>query len=216
MLRNQKITMALFLIALVSMACAMPFGDGDSTQDSNILFQDDFSKPSSGWDSYSDELGTTDYGDGVYRIYVNEVNVDYWANPGKNFGDAVIRVDAEKVGGPDDNDFGLLCRYVDEMNFYFFLASSDGYYAIGRMINGSQELLGQDQLILTEAIVQGSSTNALEASCVGTTLSFRINGQTVATVEDASFSEGDVGLIAGTYDNPGTDIYFDNFTVSKP
>ncbi len=220
MLRKKEIYFALIVIAMVSLACAMPFGDSDSSSgtnaDPNLLFEDDFSKTSSGWDQYGDEYGTTDYGDGYYQIYVNDTSVDYWANPGKNFTDLVVSVDAEKVGGPDDNDFGLICRYVDESNFYFFLASSDGYYAIGRMIDGSQELIGQEQLNYTDAINLGNSTNALEASCVGTSLSFKINGETVASVEDATFSEGDIGLIAGTYDTVGTDVHFDNIKVMKP
>lgn len=216
MLKNTKILIAILVIALVSAACALPGGDDTPAKDPNVLFEDDFSSVSSGWDRFSAGEGSTDYADGVYRIYVDSTQVDFWANPGKNFTDAVVTVEATKVGGPDDNDFGLICRYIDDANFYFFLASSDGYYAIGRMLDGAQELIGQEQLQPTEAIVLGNSTNTISASCVGSTLSFTINGETVATVEDASFSAGDIGLIAGTYDTRGTDIHFDNLKVTKP
>jgi hypothetical protein len=84
------------------------------------------------------------------------------------------------------------------------------------MFEGSQELLGEEQLLPTDAIKQGNSTNTIEAACIGNQLSLTINGQKVNTVEDSSFSEGDVGLIAGTYDTLGTDIHFDNFKVTKP
>lgn len=217
MLKDKRILMAILLITLVSLACAMPFGNSsNTTKDSSILFEDDFSKTASGWDHFNQTEGITDYTDGVYRIYVNAAQVDYWANPGLNFTDAIVSVEATKVAGPDDNDFGVICRYKDQSNFYFFLASSDGFYAIGRMIEGSQELLGEEQLLPTDAIVKGNSTNTIEAACVGNQLSLTINGQKISTVEDSSFSEGDVGLIAGTYDTLGTDIHFDNFKVTKP
>lgn len=214
MLKDKRILFAIILITLVSLACAMPFGS--EPKDDNILFQDDFSKTSSGWDQYSDIEGSTDYADGVYRIYVNAAQVDYWANPGLNFADAVVSVNATKVAGPEDNDFGVICRYVDQNNFYFFLAASDGFYAIGRMFEGSQELLGEEQLLFTEAINQGSTSNQIEAACVGSQLTMTINGTQVATVEDTTFTSGDVGLIAGTYDTVGTDIHFDDFKVMKP
>jgi hypothetical protein len=35
-------------------------------------------------------------------------------------------------------------------------------------------------------------------------------------VSDSDFASGDVGLLAGTYDEVGTDIHFDNFVVRKP
>jgi hypothetical protein len=35
-------------------------------------------------------------------------------------------------------------------------------------------------------------------------------------VQDDTFASGDVGLLAGTYDEIGTDIHFDNFVVRAP
>jgi len=38
----------------------------------------------------------------------------------------------------------------------------------------------------------------------------------VADVSDDSLASGDVGLVAGAYDEAGTDIFFDNFKVLRP
>jgi hypothetical protein len=38
----------------------------------------------------------------------------------------------------------------------------------------------------------------------------------LADVQDSEFSDGDVGLFAGTFDVVGTDIHYDNFVVSAP
>lgn len=210
----------LSVLLAASTACSLiPSGgesEGDPEQPSNVLFQDDFSDPSSGWDQISAEDGITDYIDGAYRIYVNSTNTDIWSNPGLNFSDAQIEVEAEKIGGDDNNDFGIVCRYKDTNNFYFFVISSDGYYGIGKILEGEQLLIGDESMPPSEEINQGNGTNHLRADCVGDTLRIHVNGVLLAEHQDDSFTSGDVGLLAGSFDNPGTDIHFDNFIVRQP
>jgi hypothetical protein len=43
-----------------------------------------------------------------------------------------------------------------------------------------------------------------------------VNGQKVAEQTDDDFAAGDVGLFAGAFEKPGTDIHFDNFSVLRP
>jgi hypothetical protein len=38
----------------------------------------------------------------------------------------------------------------------------------------------------------------------------------VAQAQDPDFPEGDVGLLAGTFTQPGVDVIFDNFVVLQP
>ena len=40
-----------------------------------------------------------------------------------------------------------------------------------------------------------------------------MNGELVADVRDGAFASGDVGLIAGTFDEGGVEIHFDDFFV---
>ena len=40
---------------------------------------------------------------------------------------------------PDNNAYGVICRYTDLQNFYVFLVSADGYYAIGKYDSQSAE-----------------------------------------------------------------------------
>ncbi len=212
----------LFISVLILAAIACNFGvggSGDSVEgggDPEILFSDDFSNPSSGWDRVSDSTAITDYDNGAYRIYVNESNYDVWANPGRSFTDVQVEVTATKVGGSDDNDFGLICRYRDVENYYFFIISSDGFYAIGLVENGAQQLIGTESMDFSEKINQGGTSNLIRADCVGDTLTLYANGSLLADVRDTRFTSGDVGLIAGTFDEPGTDIRFTNFVVRNP
>ncbi len=224
MVRNLKFLAILATMGLAILACSLTGGDSVSSTDANqsaevpsdVLFQDDFSDSSSGWDRVNEVEGITDYANGVYRILVSTENTDVWANPGLNFSDAIAEVEATKVGGPDDNDLGLICRYQDESNFYFFIISSDGFYGIARVLDGEQELVGLDNMEYSEAINQGNSTNLLRAECVGETLTLFVNDQQVFQTTDTQFSSGDVGLIAGTFEVAGADIHFDNFVVRRP
>lgn len=179
----------------------------------SVLFQDDFSRSSSGWDRYRDQIYTTDYAEGAYRIHVLRPNTDGWATPGLDLADVQVEVDATKAGGPDDNVFGLICRYQDPRNFYYFLVSSDGYTGIGVYKDGRRRLLTDKSLLPHPAILQGAAVNHLRADCIGFRLDLYINGQWVAGVASAEWPHGDVGLIAGTYELGGTDILFDNFSV---
>ena len=226
MKKNLYLLMLVSALLMATLACGLFSGSDEPAPPesgaapapgSGILFSDDFSNPNSGWDQVNTAEGITDYADGVYRIFVNTDNTDIWANPGKNFTDAVIEVSATKVGGPDDNDFGVICRYQNVENFYFFVLSSDGYYGIGIVQGGEQRVLGEKgQLLPSDAINQGNTTNVIRADCVGDTLTLYANGTQLTSVQDSTFASGDVGLMAGTYNEVGTDIHFDNFVVRAP
>lgn len=221
-----KKTVLPLLVALLfaTLACSL-FSDPTTTGDapiveSNILFQDDFSNTNSGWDRADWDSGLTDYGNDVYRMAVKIPSYDIWANPGQYVeGDVRIEVDATKISGEDDNDFGLICRYdgsPESPNYYFFIISSDGFAVIGKVTAGASEYISSDRMETAEAINQGSTLNHLRADCIGNILTFFVNGQQVASTTDSSYPSGDVGLVAGTFDIPSTEITFDNFVVSKP
>jgi hypothetical protein len=220
MMHNKNFTaLSLILLLLASLACQIGTVQDEpdvAESDGGVLFSDDFSDPDSGWDRYEDPDGLTDYDQGQYRIVVNQPNFDFWANPGLTFSDVQVSVSATKSSGPDENDYGVICRYLDVNNFYFFIIGSDGYYGIGKVADGEQQLVGMEEMQFTNVINQGGSTNEIQAECVGETLTLSVNGQVLADVRDSDFSTGDVGLIAGTFEEPGTNITFDDFLVRRP
>jgi len=221
-MKNKQIQLILVfsMLAIFSLACNLSevtkiFGDFP-TEGGDVLFQDGFSDTSSGWDQIRTQDGITDYEEDRYRIVVNTPNADFWANPGLAFQDVVIDVDAGKVSGPDDNDFGVLCRYQDVRNFYFLIISSDGYYGIGKVMNGEQQLLAPPQMYHSELINPGEEPNHIRAICSGAELKLFVNGNLLTEARDFSFSDGDIGLIVGTFDFPGVDIWFDNLSIRVP
>jgi hypothetical protein len=182
-----------------------------------LIFSDNFSNPESGWDRIDQTDYYADYFNNAYRITVNSKMSDSWANPDDNiFGDVSILVDATKKGGPDDNDFGVICRYQNANQFYYAVISSDGYFGITKVTSVSSKLIGRDSVEFSDAIHQGFATNHIRFDCNGNKLSLYVNGQQLDQQTDGEYATGNVGLIAGTYDTPGTDILFNNFFVYKP
>ena len=189
--------------------------------DPNLLFKDDFSQPTSGWDRNTAAEATTDYDEGRYLITVEDTGVDVWASPGLDFGDLTLEVDTTHFAGPENNEFGLLCRYKrngDKSSFYFFLISSDGYYAVGKVAKNERTYLNSTgNFEASSAIKTGeASSNHLAAGCNGKKLSFSVNGTSLGEFEDSEFSQGDVGFIVGTFDEGGVKIHFDDFVARKP
>ncbi len=181
-----------------------------------VLFQDDFSEKDSGWDRMVSDVGSTDYDGEAYHIVVNEPLVDLFSNPSHTFNDVVIEVTATRQSGPLNNSFGVICRYQDEENFYAGLITSDGYAGIFEVKEGVYHLKGHDEMIAVPAILGGSGVNRIHFECIGKSLLLAVNDTPVDAQNDKSYDSGDVGLIAGTFDEPGVHIAFDDFFVLQP
>ncbi len=208
----------IVLPVLFLAACQTPLITDLVTRSGDTLFKDDFADPSSGWIRARNpgKNGIMDYDQGTFRMLVLVSNYDLWSVPGLAFKDVHIEVGATRLGGPQANRFGIICRFLSAQNYYFFIVSSDGYYAIGKVNQGVHSLLGQSMMAYSPAIATGTGQNHLRFDCVGQMLTAFVNDQTVAMAQDADFSEGDVGLLVGTFDTPGADVAFDHFIVIKP
>ena len=156
-----------------------------------------------------------DYDGGAYRMLVTGQDLNLWSTPHEDFTDVRVEVDAGKLGGPNENRIGLICRSAGQ-TYYFFIISSDGYYGLGIFNNGQARLLGQDQMQPSAAIHAGLAINHLRLDCSGDALTVFANGLQLAQAHDPTLKHGDVGLLAGTFKQPGADVVFDNFVVFQP
>ena len=220
-MKNLRYFLLVGLLFLSALACDTSGSSSNKTPGASgskkVLFQDDFANTDSGWNRVRDTSGNiTDYENGGYRILNNQPISHVWANPGLKFNDVHVEVDITKTSGSDDNYFGVICRYKDGSNFYILAISSDGYYGIVKVLDGSLSLLGSTQMQPSEAIQQGNATNHLSAECKGDKLSLSVNGQLLFSVEDDAFSSGDVGLEVTTRQSGGVDVLFTHFSVTKP
>lgn len=221
---TKKFFSAILLLILIT-GCSLTANTGNEISgptvespvpaSGTVLFQDNFDNPSSDWDHTNDFSGIMDYDNGTYRIQVNMGNTNMWATPSQTFSDTRIEVDVVKIGGPDTNRAGIVCR-VNGFDLYFFIITNNGYYAIGKTINRQSTLLGQTAFAQSNAIKTGLAINHLRADCAGSTLSFYVNGFLVAQVNDSTLKTGGVGVTVGTFDEAGVDMVFDEFIVLQP
>ena len=179
-----------------------------------VLYQDDFSSPNSGWDEFEGDNGSTFYADGAYHIQVDTEKYYVWGNASQEFDDTIITVQAQPVKPVGDADFGVICRYRDTDNFYALEISEDGYYAIWKQENG--EFVSIVEWSASDAIPTDGSPVTIQAACTGDTLILAVNDTVLAEAQDSAFSHGDIGLLAGTWDTGGVEIRFDNLTVYAP
>ena len=215
---NPKLVILIAILILTSLACATLTGLGDSGDNAgqaNILFEDDFSSSGSGWDRFEDSEGITDYNDGRYKIALYTNEMFYWANPYQNFTDVIIEVQAMKVSGGDDMQYGIICRHADIDNWYALVISADGYAAVRKRVQGN-DLDYIAEWVQVPSVKTGNATNNLRAECIGDRLALYVNGSLAIETTDSDISSGDAGLIAGTFEQSSTEVLFDNFVVINP
>lgn len=166
------------------------------------------------WHLSSDAAADVNVIDGQLRIHIAEAGQVAWASAGRSYGDFRLSVEATQVSGPADNEYGVLVRLGDDQHFYAFSISGDGYVRAARYNGTSWTVMGPDWQP-NDAVRQGEATNGLEVEARGTTFTFRVNGEQVLAVEDATYTKGDVGLYAGAFSEGDVVIAFDNLEV-KP
>lgn len=223
---RDRILLGGALLVLAALACSLPGlrtpppvgGPEGGGVKAEVLFQDDFSNPKSGWEAAEYDAGKVGYGNGYYYVVSYGNGDTMWGVANRSFSDVVIEVDATQVSAPSNNntDYGVICRTADPESGvgYYLLISGDGYYAIAK---GTDE--GYKWLVdFTEssAIRQGNATNHIRAVCNGSNLSLTVNGVLLAEVEDSEFTSGDIALTATSYESDPAEVHFDNLVVTAP
>jgi len=177
-----------------------------------LIYEDDFSNPTSGWIRESTEEYDFNYEDGEYHILVKTYDWASWVR-NRDAGrvtDFTLEIDARLVSGPTQSLYGVVFRFQNHDNFYRFLVSGDGYYLVGTMLNGKWiELQSKTK---SAYIKEGNSTNHLEVVCEGSQIKVYANGHHFTTVTDDSFADGYVGMIVDTPE-PDSHVAFDNIRV---
>jgi hypothetical protein len=217
--KNSMRFRANILLSLVLLFVACARGPERCSTD-KALFEDNFNDTACGWDEFDEEGASAAYGISDYMISVHQPNTSAVAVPGARFSDVLVEAEVQLQEGSADNNFGLLCRYQDLDHFYAFLISSDGYYAIVRVVGGEDfQVLSGDGLHLmpSEAIdTEQGATNEIRALCQGDNLTLFVNGRQLASVLDSQLGYGDVGFIASSYGEAPVRVHFDNMVVLDP
>lgn len=179
-----------------------------------ILFEDDFSDTKSGWEVGEYDGGDVGYGNGYYFVTSTGSGSMMWGVANQTFDDIIISVEATQFSAPSNsnNGYGVMCRVQPDGSGYMLYISGDGYASIVLASEGSFTALVD--WTTSDAVIQGNSTNLLEASCLGSDLSLTVNGELVVEASDDTYASGDIALSATTFETTMTEIHFDNLVVS--
>lgn len=181
-----------------------------------VVMEDSFDDPSSGWEVGSYDTGSVGYEYDKYQVEAYGNGSTMWGVANREFADVVVEVRTEQVSAPnnDNNDYGVMCRVQENGDGYSLLISGDGYFSIQKATGGSfEQLLDWTS---SDVIQQGNAINQLRATCQGSTLSLEVNGQQMGSVSDSEFSRGDVALTATSYEEEATQISFDDLRILTP
>lgn len=149
---------------------------------------------------------------GSYRVGALEPSYYVWGISEFMADDLFVEVDAARMTGPDNNEFGIVFRHEDVDNFYTFLVSSDGFYSLRKLQEGMwEEILPWAETDLLDLSEAGS--NRLGVFAQGASIVLLINEQIVDSVVDESFSGGAIGLAAGAFEEAGVEVAFDDLDL---
>ncbi|MCS7011383.1 MAG: hypothetical protein N2049_00450 [Anaerolineales bacterium] len=205
----------LILLGLSGLACQSSLLIDLIAIPGDVLYRDDFSTTSGPWPVGDFPGGLSAYREDAYLVQLDVSGRQFLATSKQIYRDVVVEVDVRQTAGKPANLFGLICRYLDERNYYFFVIAGDGYFGLGKMQDGQAVLLGQTQMSYSRDI-RPDGVNRLTFSCASSTLTGSINGQIVALAEDVDFPSGDAGFVVTTLEDGGLVVYFDNFLVTHP
>ncbi|GEM_PF-2175488 len=175
------------------------------------VYQTQFDGNDMGWDEWEAEESSVAFRDGKIFLEVKKTQWEIWTNPDDLVitEPVVIETLVQRVAGPEDGDYGFVCNYLDTENYYSLLVHDDGRASIYRRLGGESTELAWAE---SSAIVPGEM-NVLRASCLDGVQRLEVNGVGVVEAADSSLGPGNVGLMAGAYDQAGLVAAFDSFTV---
>jgi hypothetical protein len=222
-MKTQKMIFFSILLLVTMLACATITNLASPTNlapikptPSKVIFEDSEFVDSCNTESTSDVERFVDNGQFMMRVITTSY-IGWTECTAAEYADFVIEVDAKQVSGPDNNAYGVIIRYgIEADDFYAFIISGDGYYAF--TVDGANHTDPEFLVDWTETSVinKGMQTNRIKISAIGSSMKYYINNQLLGEVQDSRFTTGTIGFIAGTVDEGGVQIAFDNLRISEP
>jgi len=188
----------------------------------DVVLQDDFSDPASGWDVFEDRLSSGGYVDGAYQLGVEgsfRVIGDFNTSSEElaSLGDVRVEVTARLLTNSRDALYGLACRAATPDRYYYFLIGGNGKFFIGE--NDADGASNFD-VGVTPSVERGRAPNRIAIECAdspeGVTLRMFVNGIAVNTLLDTedTISTGAAGFVVES-GQARADAAFDDFLVAR-
>ena len=152
------------------------------------------------------------YEGGVYRMRITDpANESSWWEPMPfHFSDVTVAVDVRMPAPGRTGEVALACRAAVLTSGYRLVISPvDGTFLLVRRDQSSFARLAEGT---SPAVRTGNAVNRLELRCTGSTITALVNGQQVASVNDANYTRGQ-NWIGVSSDKELLEANFDNLVV---
>ena len=173
---------------------------------------EDFRTDSGQWDTFSSEDAAVEVRRRQLHISVDSADWITWSLFEVEQEDFLLDADVEVITSPPDGNYGVIFRALDSDNFYLFRISPRGTFSLMKKVGGEWTVL--TEWTLSDAIdTEEGAVNRLSVFAEGPQLAVLVNDEIVAQAVDEDLTEGQVGLAAGVYSEPGLEIVFDNVNL---
>lgn len=177
-------------------------------------FQDDFSKDLGVWQTFVEAKAAAEITDGHLNITVKEPFTVSLSIAALNLNDFDLSVTTTQTSVGASNGYGVIFRYIDDRNFYRFDIGGDSQWAISRRMR--EQWIHLSELKSSSAIKPSPASNTLRIVARGDAFEFYANSTLLGKINDSNLAIGRIGLFASTFDDPKTQVAFDNVKVVKP
>src|SRR5215207_5780917 len=187
------------------------------TSDANVLYQDDFTNPATGWsedkfDNYFIGYHEPEY----YHIEVTSSNskTTVFEPQKQNFDDATIELDvltvSAKTATEGDFRYGLVFRRSGDQYYAFTISPrTKKWFALKSSPNELTVLAEGTDNNLHEL----DSDDTLRVDAQGPNFLFHINDELIGEASDPDYASGEIGFYVESFDSPNTHIHFDNLVI---
>jgi len=195
--------------------------ENPTSGNSNVLLDDDFSPGRTQWGTGTDTDSSVEYVNEALNFKIFSKNFVVWTTfNDKDYENIHVEVTAINNGTDATTAFGFFCdmqQYIHDSHYYFGVTPA-GEYAI------TKAALAQDDVILTnngewaksDLIAKNADSYQLGADCGNGKLTLYVDGQQVDSVEDTTYTTGEIALFAWSgKDAVNTDVSFDNFKMTQ-
>lgn len=175
------------------------------------MLEDEFSDASGGWPEEEYAVDRIWIEGGEYHVVIKEPQrIAQIAHKRDRYADFYLSVSG-RLFSDTGGQYGVMFRYQDPDNYYYFRISHEGRYRIGKRQNG--EWIDLVKWTFSDAINKAQSENTLWLICEGDSIVAFVNQQEVASLTDDTFARGYVGLMAGSFDQADAHVAFDYIVV---
>lgn len=206
------------VVLLVALAACGEVGGPLGGRDEGILYLERFDAGArDAWSLEGDAAARAAILNDQLLIEVDEPDVVQYATlTDESFSDFTLQVDVAQLAGGTRSSYGVLFRLQGDGGFYRFAVSPRGYYLVEMHQADGRRTRLTDGWVPTGNVNSGlNQINRLQITTAGSSLAFFINGVFQTEIAESSLGQGHIALDAGTFEDGGLRVAFDDLIVRE-